>query len=136
MASQKVLWRPYSSFKAFIEANKANFFGRWEPDFNKSLFNQLKLKKNLSLSQRQAIVRTSWPEVFCKKGVLLQNSQENTCASVSFWIKLQACNFSKKETLAQVLFREFCGISKNTFSYRTPPVATSVLQTHLKKRER
>ena len=33
------------------------------------------------------------PEFFCKKSVLLeisQNSQENTCARVSFQIKLQA----------------------------------------------
>ena len=28
---------------------------------------------------------------------------------------LVACNFIKKETLAQVLSREFCKISKNTF---------------------
>ena len=27
----------------------------------------------------------------------------------------QACNFIKKETLAQVLSREFCEILKNTF---------------------
>ena len=38
----------------------------------------------------------------------------------------QACNFIKKKTLAQVLPCEFCEISKNTFSYRTPPVAASV----------
>ena len=44
---------------------------------------------------------------------ILQNSQENTCARVSFLIKLQA--FIKKETLSQVFSREFCGISKNTF---------------------
>ena len=51
-----------------------------------------------------------------------QNSQENTCARVSFLIKLQAaCNFIKKETLAQVFSCEFYEISKNTFSYRTPP---------------
>ena len=30
-------------------------------------------------------------------------------------IKTQACNFIKKETLAQVLSCEFCEISKNTF---------------------
>ena len=47
-----------------------------------------------------------------------QNSQENTCARVSFLIKLQAeaCNFIKKETQAQVFSCEFCEISKNTFS--------------------
>ena len=46
-----------------------------------------------------------------------QNSQENTCVKVSFLIKLQAqaCNFIKKETLAQVFSYEFCKISKNTF---------------------
>ena len=46
-----------------------------------------------------------------------QNSQENTCAAVSFLIKLEAaCNFIKKETLAQVFSIEFCKICKNTFS--------------------
>ena len=37
----------------------------------------------------------------------------------------QVCNFIKKEALAQVFSCEFCKISKNTFSYRTPPVAAS-----------
>ena len=56
-------------------------------------------------------------DVFIKIDVLkiLQNSQENTCARVSFLIKLQACNFIKKETLAQVFSCEFCEIFKNTF---------------------
>ena len=40
-----------------------------------------------------------------------KNPQENTCARVS----LKACNFTKKETLAQVFFCVFCEISKNTF---------------------
>ena len=37
-------------------------------------------------------IRRSRPEVFCENGVLkiCQNSQENTCAIVSFLIKLQA----------------------------------------------
>ena len=39
--------------------------------------------------------RSSRPEVFCKKVFLeiSQNSQENTCARVSFLIKLQASGF-------------------------------------------
>ena len=49
--------------------------------------------------------RTSPPEMFYKKG---------------------ACTFIKKETLEQVFSCEFCEIFKNTFSYRTPPVAVSV----------
>ena len=46
-----------------------------------------------------------------------QNSQENTCASVFFLIKLQAetCNFAKKETLAHVFSNEFWEIFKSTF---------------------
>ena len=39
----------------------------------------------------------------------------------------KACNFIKKETLAQVFSCEFYEISKSTFSYRTPLVAASVL---------
>ena len=34
------------------------------------------------------------------------------------------CNFSKKR-LQQVIFCEICEIFKNTFFYRTPPVAAS-----------
>ena len=41
----------------------------------------------------------------------------------------QACNFIEKETLAQAFFCEFCDISKNTFSYRTPLVAAFDLGT-------
>ena len=46
-----------------------------------------------------------------------QNSEENTCARVSFLIKLQtlAYNFIEKETLTQVFSCEFCEIFKNTF---------------------
>ena len=48
---------------------------------------------------------------------ILQNSQENTCAKVSFLIKLQvsACNFVKNGTLVQVFFYEFCKTFKNNY---------------------
>ena len=39
--------------------------------------------------------------------------------------RLEACNFIKKETLAQVFCCEFCEIYKNTFYYRKPLVAAS-----------
>ena len=66
---------------------------------------------------------------------ILQNSQESTCARVSFLIKLEDSGLQliKKETLAQVLSREFCKISKNTFSYRTPLVGASALSKLLFK---
>ena len=46
-----------------------------------------------------------------------QNSPENTCARVSFLIKLQgpACNFIKTETLGQVFSCELWEIFKNSY---------------------
>ena len=72
--------------------------------------------------------------MFCKKVPLeiSQISQENSCVRVSFLIKLQieAYNFIKKETLAQVFYCEFCKFSENTFSYRTYLVAASGKDTN------
>ena len=65
------------------------------------------------------------------KKVLLEiseNSQENTCARVSFSIKLQTG--LQKEALAQVFPCEFCEISKNTFFHRALPVAASIHSHH------
>ena len=53
--------------------------------------------------------RCSVKKVFLE---ISQSSQENTCARVSFLIKLKA-------------WGEFCEISKNSFFYRTPPLAAS-----------
>ena len=47
-------------------------------------------------------------------------------------LRPEACNFIEKETLAQVFSCEFCEISKNIFSYRTPPVAAFVKNKLLK----
>ena len=62
-----------------------------------------------------------------------QNSQENTCARVSFLTKLQASvwNFIKEENLALVFSYEFYEVSKNTFFHRIPLVAASVLLSKL-----
>ena len=59
---------------------------------------------------------------------ILQNLQKKTYARVFFLTKKrsQACNFIRKETLAQVFSCEFYEISRNTFVYRTPLVAASV----------
>ena len=67
----------------------------------------------LTCIKSEAATRT----ILCKKVFLeiSRNSRENTCARFSFLIKLHACNFIKKETLAQVLFGDFYEISKNTF---------------------
>ena len=59
---------------------------------------------NLKIVGTEAITqRCSVKKIFLE---ISQNSQENTCARVSFLIKLQAY--------------EFCEISKNIFHYKTP----------------
>ena len=75
---------------------------------------------SLQVTPESVAQKYSVKEVFLE---ISQNSQESTCARVSFLIKF------KKETLAQVFFCEFCEISKNILFYRTPPVAASV--THI-----
>ena len=73
------------------------------------------------MDMTEAVAQTcSVKKVFLE---ISQNSQENTCARVSFLIKLQA--LGKKETLAQVFSCVICEISKNTFFYGTPLVAAS-----------
>ena len=66
-----------------------------------------------------------------------QNSQENTCASESFLIKLPGLQLYLKRVTgtAQVFSCEFCKISKNTFLHRTPLVAASVDKESTKLRE-
>ena len=57
------------------------------------------------------------PEVFYKKGVLRNFAKftgKHLCQSLCF-NRPQACNFIKKETLAEVFSCEFCEISKKTF---------------------
>ena len=54
-------------------------------------------------------------EVFCEKSVL-----RNFANFTGKHLRPEACNFIKKETLAQVFSCEFCEIFKNTLSYRAP----------------
>ena len=44
----------------------------------------------------------------------------------------EACNFNKKENLAQVFSCDFCKIFKNTFFYRIPLVAASEVRRGVK----
>ena len=78
-------------------------------------------KWQILLATEVGAQRCSIEKVFLE---ISQNSQENRCARVSFLIKMQAS--FKKETLAQVLSCKCYEISKNTFAYRTPPVAASM----------
>ena len=74
---------------------------------------QIKFKTFTFFRNAEAVARRcSVKKMFLE---ISQNSQGNTCARVSFLIKLQAkaCRFIKK-TLAQKFFCEFYEISKNT----------------------
>ena len=72
--------------------------------------------RSFSISFLPVIHRCSVEKVFLK---ISQNSQKNTCTWVSFnkvaGLRPEACNFIKKETLAQVFSCEFCEIFKNPF---------------------
>ena len=72
--------------------------------------------------------RSSHRSCFIKKVFLIisQNSQENMCQSL-FLNKVT--NFTKKETLAQVLSKEFCDIFKN-FSTEHVWATASVKRKH------
>ena len=77
-------------------------------------------------TNRSSHRRCSVKKVFLE---ISRNSQENTCARVSFLIKLQAAfNLIKKDTLVQVFSCEFYEISKNTF-FTEHPWATASKQT-------
>ena len=72
-------------------------------------------------------VKSSRPEVFCKKDVLrnfTKFTRKPLCRSL-FFNKVAGLRLIKRQTLAQVFSCEFCEISKNIFSYRTPLVAAS-----------
>ena len=79
----------------------------------------MKTKENEENIYKMMNVSKAVAKMCSVKKVFLEisaNSQENTFARVPFLIKLQAlaCNFIKRETLAQVLSCEFCKIFKNT----------------------
>ena len=91
------------------------------------------------------LYRSSRPNVFCKKGAF-KNFTKFTGKHLRLslflnnvaGLKPQACNFIKKETLAQVFSCEFCEffeISKNTFLERTPLVAGGRLNGELQRVE-
>ena len=68
-------------------------------------------------------------EVFCKKGVFknfAKFTEKHLCQSL-FFKKLQAsaCNFIKKETLAQVFSCEICEIFKNIYFTEYPRTTAS-----------
>ena len=75
-------------------------------------------KSNYNLSIAEVVPRrVSVKRVFLE---ISQNSQKNTCASLFF---------IKQEALAQLFSYEFCGISRNVFPYKNPPVAASGIET-------
>ena len=90
----------------------------------------LPVKTKETKQKTLSFIRSSRPEVFCKKGVL-RNLTKFTGKHL-----FQGLFFNKvaglrpetllKKTLAQVLSCEFCKNSMNAFSYRTLPVAAFV----------
>ena len=89
-------------------------------EYDKNVFRTLREDFKARGIEYSLPLENSCPEVFCRKGVLRNFAKftgKRPCQG----------NFIKKETLAQVFSCKFCKIFKNTFSYRTPPVAPSGL---------
>ena len=73
--------------------------------------------------------RNSHMGLFFQKGGL-KNFAKLTGKHLSQRCSPEACKFFKKETLAQVFSCEFCEILKDTFFYRSPPVAAYFLTSY------
>ena len=76
--------------------------------------------------------RNSRPEVFCKEGVLRNFTKftgKHLCQRLFFnkVAGLRSATLLKKSLWHRCFFCEFCKISKNTFFYRTRPVAASAM---------
>ena len=86
--------------------------------YTKPLLWMVEFTSDRSSQQRCSVKKgVLWKKAFLK---ISQNSQENTWARVYFLIKLQvarveACNFIKKETPAQVFSCDFVKVSMKTF---------------------
>ena len=85
------------------------------------------------MTLRETHAKNSLPEVFLKNGFLGKSAKftgKHLCQSLFFneVTDLRPATLLK-ETLAQLLSCEFCEISRNTFLYRTPPVAASAMLT-------
>ena len=77
------------------------------------------------------LLRSRLLEVFCKKDVLINFAKFigkylRQRLFINKVVGLNLATLLKKESLAQVFPCKFCEISKNTFFYRTAPVAASV----------
>ena len=110
---------------------------KWKGKFKAGYFSVLTFF--LVWAQTPTSVLTFWrvwkslKEVFCKKDVLRNFAKftgKHLCQSLSFnkVACLRSATLLKKRLWHRffpVNFAEFCKISKNTFSYRTPPVAAS-----------
>ena len=79
-----------------------------------------KITATKSVSSEAVVRRCSVKKVSLKN--FTKFTGKHLCQSL-FFNKVASL---RPETLAQVFSREFCEIFKNTFFYRTPPVAASV----------
>ena len=132
-------------FLTTVPKNLESTFSQSNPQINHLLqaFNQEFVRVG-EFSQNQDIlinISTATQEkkgpVWKKFGYLLLQKFKNcilsieavapSCSVKKMFLEIsQACNFIKKEILAQVFSCEFCESSKNTFSYRTPSLAASI----------
>ena len=109
------------------------FIVMWSYRFDDSVLFKVKVSMFL-ISKRSStflITQAATRVVLLKKGVLknvAKFTRKHLCLSL---LQVEACNFIKNKTLAQVFSCEFCEISKKTFLYTTALVAACVVSKEL-----
>ena len=79
------------------------------------------------------VYRSSRPELFCKYGVprnFVKLTGKHLCQSLFFNKGLRPATLLKKRVWHRCFPVNFCKISKNSPSYRAPPVAASGISRH------
>ena len=98
---------------------------RYEGGITESLLESLAAFQELRDEIFEQRVRSSRPDIICKKCVLgnfTKFTGKHLRRSLYF---NKVAGLYKIETLPQVFSCDFCKIFKNNFTYRTPPVAAS-----------
>ena len=117
---QQLLWQTIINCRTISKIKQFSKLGHFV------LMNTIQKFNLRSITTVEAVNwRCSVKKVFLE---ISQHSQKNTCARIYFLMKLQAsaCNFIKKETLAQVFSCDFCETSKNNFLTEHLQVIASV----------
>ena len=105
-----IFWYSIINYKLFVELELS--------PKGKLKYSALSLYNAFSRSNHRRSLWNLWTTTFCLDSLRVLRCGLHSKWFIRKWFKKepQACNFIKKEAMAQVFSCEFCEISKNTFS--------------------